>query len=538
MLNDKQVNYSFVLECNSEQIELQLARILASPQFKFAHQMQRFLGYIIDKVLLGEEKELKQYSIAVDALGFADDFDSDSNPVVRIMGGRVRERLNKYYQEEGKDDPLIISIPKGSYVPLIKKRKTTPELKSVDFRGSVSQGPKLGLFCFEDNLQSKDSNLLAVHIASTLAKELSHYLLSRLYVKIPYQGDNRSELTGLGAKNNYNLDFSLLLFVQELPDNKYELVYRLWDNESEEVIASEIFNVSRGQVEEEQREILNKIMAEVTDFYQGKEQVFWARKLLQNNEEAIPENYQALVFYRFYADSLVRSSFQKGVYYCQKALERKPQDVIANVIFADYCRRDYAFCFGVIENGLEKGKESAKIAINLRPDSHEARYVLGQILFCMNEWEQSKREFKQVRKLCQNYNVIEYGIGFHYCLMGDWGEGLDLVENAMSLSDSYPTWFHVTPFLDFYNRKEYKHALVEALKIVTPNLLYAPVARCVAYGKLGKKKKAHKELKNILRIAPDFLESGKTLLLHFLGSEKLAEKVWKEVIKGVKHKPE
>ena len=54
---------------------------------------------------------------------------------------------------------------------------------------------------------------------------------------------------------------------------------------------------------------------------------------------------------------------------------------ICKVLYADYCRRDYVYGFGVIDAPLKTGKKCAQDAVRLRPDSHEAHFVLGQILF-------------------------------------------------------------------------------------------------------------------------------------------------------------
>ena len=533
VVNGKNINLSSITDSDGQQIERQLSRILSSSQFKSASQMQRFLKFIVHQALAGKEKNLKQYTIAVDALGFADDFDSDSNPSVRILGGRVRDRLKKYYSEEGMEDELLIEIPKGSYIPYFKKKSADNNSITIDIPGEGSQGPKLGLFCFENDAHCKESNNLIVQITSTLAKELSHFIFSRLYVQIPFLGQTRSDLIGQKAKSKYKIDFTLFLFIQELPNKKYELVYRLWDNDSEEVIDSEIYDVSSDQTEKQRNHILNKISAVVADIYQGQLHTYWARKLLKS-ESTIPEHYQTLAYYRHYADNLGKSSFEKSVSYCTKAIERDPKDTIAYVIFADYCRRDYVYGFNFIDDPLEKGKEYAETAIRLRPDSHEAHFAFGQILFCLNEWDRSTEEFNLARNICKNHVVVEYGTGFHFCLMGQWKEGLLLVKKAMELSDSYPAWYHLTPFLNYYRKEKYEEALIEAEKISTPNLLHGPLARCAVYGQLGETEKAQKELQDLLIRCPDFLGTGEQTLARFLGTKELAEKLWKGISKILK----
>ncbi|MGK0273222.1 MAG: putative nucleotidyltransferase [Cocleimonas sp.] len=102
-------------------VENQLKLILVSKYFKSAKKMQSFLKYIVDKTIAGEALAIKQYTIGVDALLFTDDFDSEENPTVRIMGGRVRQRLNEYYETDRDEDEIIINMPKGSYIPEFKK---------------------------------------------------------------------------------------------------------------------------------------------------------------------------------------------------------------------------------------------------------------------------------------------------------------------------------------------------------------------------------------------------------------------------------
>ena len=529
MVTKIHIDLSSVSEADRASIEEQLTTIFASSHFKSANQMQRFLKYVVDTTLQGKEKSLKQYTIAVEALGYPEDFDSDSNPLVRILGGRVRDRLSKYYLQEGEADLVHISIPKGSYIPVIEKKVVSQSLKKN--LSGASEGPKLGLFCFNDDALSKESNILLSHISSTLAKELSHFIFSRLYVQIPYLGKTRSNVIGKDAREKYGVDFTLLLFIQTLPKNKYQLLYRLWNNNSEEVISSDFFDVYPGQDIKEQNIILNKISAVVADIYQGKLHTCWSRGLLRD-KSSIPEKFQVLAYYRYYADNFGKENFQKSVSFCEAALKRDVDDIVANVLFADYCRRDYVYNYNVIEDSLEKGRECAERAIRLRPDSHEAHFAMAQILFCLNDWDQSIGQFNLARDISKNHAVVEYGTGFHFCLMGCWEEGFSLAMKAMELSGTYPDWFNITPFLYHYMNGNYREALKDALKITTPNIIHGPLARCACYGQLGKAEKATQEFKDLLVRCPSFQKDGEQILKKFLGSSMVVNKLWEGIVKG------
>ena len=123
-----------------------------------------------------------------------------------------------------------------------------------------------------------------------------------------------------------------------------------------------------------------KITARVADHQQGEIHTHWSRKQLEN-VLTIPDYNEVLVYFRYYTDRLCRGAFAKGVDFCLHALNRNPNDVIANVIYSAYCRHEFVYGYGIIELPLKRGRECAETAIRIKPNSHEAHYVFGQILF-------------------------------------------------------------------------------------------------------------------------------------------------------------
>jgi len=93
-----------------------LARVAASEPFRHAPRLVAFLTFVVEKTLSGEAAAIKGYTIATQALGRPDDFDPQTDPIVRVEAGRLRRALQTYYAGEGADDPVRIGIPLGSYV--------------------------------------------------------------------------------------------------------------------------------------------------------------------------------------------------------------------------------------------------------------------------------------------------------------------------------------------------------------------------------------------------------------------------------------
>ena len=106
----------------SSEIQAQLERILTSPDFDVPERARRFLNYVVTESLSGRADRIKAYTIAVEVFGRSGTFDPQSDPVVRIEAGRVRRGLERYYLTAGPSDPIVITIPKGSYAHAFSRR--------------------------------------------------------------------------------------------------------------------------------------------------------------------------------------------------------------------------------------------------------------------------------------------------------------------------------------------------------------------------------------------------------------------------------
>jgi Tol biopolymer transport system component len=118
---------------DAERVRAQLDRILDSAAFAGAERASNFLRFIVLRALAGRAVEIKESVIAVEALGRNPSFDSKSDPIVRVEARRLRDRLDSFYRREGAEDAIVISLPKGGYVPEFSERQqatATPMRKS------------------------------------------------------------------------------------------------------------------------------------------------------------------------------------------------------------------------------------------------------------------------------------------------------------------------------------------------------------------------------------------------------------------------
>jgi malectin (di-glucose binding ER protein) len=131
-------------------VELQAAEVqhvLESGLFVKAPRLEKFFRYICERHLRGESDQLKEYSIAVEALDRGSDFDPKKDSIVRVEAHRLRKRLDEYYRGAGASHPVHVRIPSGQYRPDFLLAETPPalgtQLDGSDFAESLPDSGQL-----------------------------------------------------------------------------------------------------------------------------------------------------------------------------------------------------------------------------------------------------------------------------------------------------------------------------------------------------------------------------------------------------------
>lgn len=110
-----------------EAVRAQLERVLASETFANAGRHSRLLRYVAERTLAGEGDQLKEYVLGTEVFDRADSYDPRIDTIVRVEARRLRQRLDEYYAKTGSADPVVISIPRGTYVPTFERRQVSPD---------------------------------------------------------------------------------------------------------------------------------------------------------------------------------------------------------------------------------------------------------------------------------------------------------------------------------------------------------------------------------------------------------------------------
>jgi hypothetical protein len=98
-------------------IQEQVSRLLADSHFSQSRRFPSFLRYVVEKTLAGQEDALKERTLGVEIFGRRADYDTASDPIVRVTAAEIRKRIAQYYQDPGHESELRVSLPAGSYIP-------------------------------------------------------------------------------------------------------------------------------------------------------------------------------------------------------------------------------------------------------------------------------------------------------------------------------------------------------------------------------------------------------------------------------------
>src|ERR1700677_4709739 len=104
-------------EAEKSAIREQLDRLLANPHFSHSKRFPSFLRFVVEQTLAGEADNIKERTLGIEIFGRDADYDTASDPIVRVTAAEIRKRVAQYYQDPAHVNELRIALPPGSYIP-------------------------------------------------------------------------------------------------------------------------------------------------------------------------------------------------------------------------------------------------------------------------------------------------------------------------------------------------------------------------------------------------------------------------------------
>lgn len=107
-----QVSASHSADSERAELEIVVAALTRTPR------LAKLLSFVAERYFESRTDEITEYNIATEVFGRSKStFDPSQDSIARVEAYRLRKRLKEYYETEGKEHNILISLPPGSYVP-------------------------------------------------------------------------------------------------------------------------------------------------------------------------------------------------------------------------------------------------------------------------------------------------------------------------------------------------------------------------------------------------------------------------------------
>ena len=109
-----------------------MERVSSSPLLEKSARLRAFLRFICEMELAGRRSEINEQQVGVGVFGRAQAYSPGEDSIVRSQARLLRQRLEEYFRTIGRHEPIRITIPKGSYVPIFEPNpEVAPEKLSA-----------------------------------------------------------------------------------------------------------------------------------------------------------------------------------------------------------------------------------------------------------------------------------------------------------------------------------------------------------------------------------------------------------------------
>lgn len=554
-----------------EACRAQVLRIVQSADFDATDRERRFLQYVVDETLAGRAVRIKAYSIATEVFDRSDSFDPQNDPIVRIEAGRLRRALERYYLTAGIADALVITIPKGGYVPVFSEREPLPatnpataaattasvaasELSATSARRyaalaavltalfigtiatisylrqpppadsarmSAPEPPRLLVEPFDSFGGTQQSADVATGLTQEIIGQLSRFKdVTVVTVEVETATPVRYELQGSVSFTPDN--FRLLVRLLNRSDGAV-----LWAESYEgDLVVSDLVNT--------QVEIADNVAATLA---QVDGVIFHAE--VRNRHQVPPENwasYNCILSFHSFRASLEASRIPEVQQCLETTVQRFPDYATAWALLAlvelDALRSEFPYNPAMTEEVVARVLSHARRAVALNP--HDVRGLQAEMLALYYD-----RQFEAGRKvgeraLAMNPNdselITEYGA--RLALSGDWQAGCQLLSRTFELRPTAGAYSNINAILCAYFDGDLVKAksLIGALSSNTHPLKLLVAA--VVYGEADDHAGAAKVRVLLQQSAPALLANARSEVEARLGSPDDIERVMQALLRA------
>ncbi len=484
-----------------------LKRILDCPAFRAAPKLARLLRYLVGETLAGRVERLKAYTIAVDVFGQPASFDPQTNALVRVQVGRLRNLLERYYLNDGRADPMRIEIPKGGYMPLFQTNPVTAQVNRIQSdEGSllrVSYGPVLAVLPCR-NLSGDDRD---GYLCDGMTQELIHLLTEyrELHVIAP---DTMFQYRARGANPRHlgselGVDYVLSGAVR-MGNDRMRVIANLTDTETGIRVWTQSYDqtLTMTGILGVQEAIAQRIAALLGQPHGV------LNRLIRRKATPHLEAYAAVLRYYEYVEDFSPENHARARDALERAIALDPNYAEAWGGLAGIYGGEYTFGFNRRSDAippLERAHTAARRSVQLEPGCIIGQYNLALSYYYRGEMALFRETAERALRLAPNRSDLLANLGLHLAYDGQWEQGLALLDKARVLNPLHPGWYYFPYALHHYQRGCYDEALIVAHQLNLPHFFWEPLFIAMICGQLGRDQEAQTALTRLLELRPDMV---------------------------------
>lgn len=513
-----------------EEIQKQVAKISNTAAFKRSERLRAFLRYVIEEYLNNRGDRIKGYSIAVAVFNRSDRFDPQTDNIVRVYGGKLRRALDDYYELYGKEDPVVIQVPKGGYQPVILHKDAVsvdqPE-KTENNNSQTSLGvestPAIAVFSFENTSNETDSDYLASGLTNEIIVALTRFSPLEVLGPMIESEYHASDYSKLYEK--YKSRFVLQGKIKQI-DRNSKISVTLSDAKFNRKIwgRSFFYDLDKVSLFEIEEELSGQIAGEIGDglgiiFRKLQTETYWYHIKLNNVTEAVLKYNMAWMIQ-------TPSAWVAAHKAVREAVIAYPTNALLIALLSNIYYADVLYELQLATDSRERMEALAFKAVSMDPDLQIAQYNLVVQHALHGRVEECVEQARKVVAMNPNHARILAGSAIATSCVGAYDQSFEYIERAKKLNPHFPGFYHFVNYIIHFGRDEYDQAWAEVQKIHMNELLWHPLLRAAVLGKLGELEKAQVYLRDLIRIKSDFISRYDMYIRGLLVTDRHVEMIW------------
>lgn len=514
------------------EVRQQLLRITESADFDTAIRAREFLRFVVERTISGRSSEISQYAIATSVFGRGDDFDPSTDPIVRMQAGRVRRGLERYYLKAGARDRVLVSLPKGTYVPIFRLREIARESPSWEAPSESAATPRLAapwptlsMAPFRNLTGSPGVDALAVGLAADLAAELDGYRHVHVFLGPVFSGPTEAPWPEDSSVASESIARFRLEGELAEADDSLKITTRLRDGATNRQIWSHCFRCGQSGATAcaSLEEIAQSVAASIAE-----ENGVIARHLAPQTRRRRTTDlraYEALLLCHRFDTVCTEEALRAALTALRNAVESDPDCGLCWAALARTYGGNWAQEISDEATPIEDALQYAQTSVRLDPTDQRTRTVSSYVRLLSDDVEEAWREADAALSLNPGGLFFLDGVGYVLTLSGDWDRGPDLIRRALRLNPFHREVVHAALWLDGIRRQDYEESYRQAQEFTLHGSFWAPLMRLTALAHLGRRDEAALALADLLQMKPDIRSRGRWLISRYVKFEELIERI-------------